>query len=233
MRKLLPTVCAALVLLLGVEPALAADPIRIVVLGDSTVCDYPEKAPGRGWGQYLAEQFREPVEVINLAASGRSTKTFIREGRLQKALDTKADFALIQFGHNDSHAKDRPEATDANTDFKENLRRYVDDFRKIGTTPILVTPMHRRIFRDGKPAGELRPYADAMKAVAQEKHVPLVDLFTRSGELFARLGDAGSADLSSSATDRTHFSEKGARAMAQLVTDELKKVEPRLAKALR
>jgi lysophospholipase L1-like esterase len=233
MRGILRTIGTALVLLLGTGRAPAADPIRIVVLGDSTVCDYPDQAPTRGWGQYLAEHFREPVKVINLAASGRSTKTFVREGRLQKALDTKADFALIQFGHNDSHARDRPEATDANTDFKENLRRYVDDFRKIGTTPILVTPMHRRIFRDGKPAGELRPYAEAMKAVAKEKNVPLVDLFTRSGELFARLGEAASADLSSSATDRTHFSEKGARAMAELVAQELKKSDPRLGKAVR
>jgi lysophospholipase L1-like esterase len=213
--------------------ALAAEPIRIVILGDSTVCDYPEKAPTRGWGQYVAEGFREPVKVINLAKSGRSTKTFKREGLLQKSLDQKADFALIQFGHNDSHAKERPEATDANGDFKEYLREYVDAFRKVGTVPILVTPMHRRIFKDGKPAGELRPYADAMKAVAQEKDVKLVDLFTSSGSLFARLGDAGSADLSSSATDRTHFSEKGARAMAELVLVELKKVEPRVAKVIR
>jgi lysophospholipase L1-like esterase len=207
-------------------------PLRIVLLGDSTVCDYPPAASVRGWGQYLAEGFKGPVVVRNLAASGRSTKTFLKEGRLQKALAERADFALIQFGHNDSHAKGRPESTDAATDFRENLRTYVQEFRKTGTVPILVTPMHRRTFRAGKVTEELKPYADAMKAVAAEMKVPVVDLYTRSGELLERLGDAGSADLSNSAKDRTHFSEKGARAMARLVLDGLKTTDARLGQTI-
>jgi lysophospholipase L1-like esterase len=208
-------------------------PLRIVILGDSTVCTYPPESPVRGWGQYLAEGFKGPVDVHNLAASGRSTKTFLKEGRLRRALAVKADFALIQFGHNDSHAKGRPEATDADTDFKENLRAYVDAFVRAGTTPVLVTPMHRRTFRGGKLTEELKPYAEAMKAVAGEKNVPVVDLYTRSGELFEKLGDAGSADLSSGPKDRTHFSEKGARAMARLVLEDMKKVNPLLTKSIR
>lgn len=215
------------------SPAPSDEPIRIVVLGDSTVCDYPAEAPTRGWGMYLADGFREPVVVRNLAASGRSTKTFLREGRLKKAIEEKAQFALIQFGHNDSHARERPESTDADTDFKENLRTCADAFTKAGTAVVLVTPMHRRTFKEGALTGELRPYADAMKAVAKEKNVSVVDLYARSGELFTRLGEVASADLNSSPTDRTHFSEKGARALAEIVCNELKKVEPRLAKALR
>src|SRR5262249_52528026 len=165
--------------------------------------------------------------------SGRSTKTFLKEGRLQKALAERADFALIQFGHNDSHARGRPESTDAATDFQENLRTYIQAFRKAGTVPILVTPMHRRTFRGGRVSEELKPYADAMKVVAAEMKVPVVDLYTRSGELFERLGDAGSADLSSSPKDRTHFSEKGARAMARLVLDGLKATDTQLSQAIK
>jgi lysophospholipase L1-like esterase len=207
--------------------------LRIVILGDSTVCDYPPQSAVRGWGQYLGEEFKEPVKVRNLAASGRSTKTFIKEGRLTKALAERGDFALIQFGHNDSHAKGRPESTDAATNYKEYLRTYVDAFVQAGTVPILVTPMHRRTFKDGKLTAELKPYAQAMQAVAAEKGVAVVDLYTRSGELFEQLGEVGSADFNSSANDRTHFSEKGARALARLVRDELKKVNVRLGQALK
>jgi lysophospholipase L1-like esterase len=217
---------------LRAEPDDKKETLRIVLLGDSTVCTYDAKSPVRGWGQYLEEGFQGSVVVRNLAVSGRSTKTFLQEGRLQKALAEKADVALIQFGHNDSHARGRPESTDAATDFQEYLRTYIDAFRKAATVPILVTPMHRRTFKDGKLTEELKPYADAMKAVAEEKQVAVVDLYTRSGELFARLGDAGSADLSCSPTDRTHFSEKGARAMARLVLQELKQVHGRLGQAI-
>ena len=111
---------------------------------------YPAAEPDRGWGQFIEEQFRG-VKVINLAAAGRSTKTFIKEGRWKKALEEKPDYVLIQFGHNDSHGPEKPESTDAATDYKEYLRRYIDESRAIGATPILVTPMVRRTFdADGK-----------------------------------------------------------------------------------
>jgi len=231
---LLTAILAAMTALASAsEPATESRPLRIVVLGDSTVCDYPANSPIRGWGQMLGEGFKKPVAIRNLAASGRSTKTFIAEGRLKKALEEPADYALIQFGHNDSHGKDRPESTDAATDYKEFLRTYVDSFQKAGTQPILVTPMHRRMFKDAKVTEELRPYAEAMKAVAEEKKVPVIDLYTLSGALFEKLGDEGSADLSCSAKDRTHFSEQGARAMAALILPELAKLDPRLREAIK
>jgi lysophospholipase L1-like esterase len=186
MGKSVP-ILAVWMAVMGQVDAVAAGPegqkeaVRIVILGDSTVCDYPPESPVRGWGQYLADSFKGPVAVRNLAVNGRSTKTFLKEGRLQKALDEKADVALIQFGHNDSHGKGRPEATDADTDYKDNLRTYVDAFAKAGTLPVLVTPMHRRTFQDGKVTEELKPYADAMKAVAAERKVAVVDLYAQRG----------------------------------------------------
>src|SRR5689334_17809940 len=82
----------------------ARPPLRLVIVGDSTVCDYPKSRPDRGWGMFVGERFKDgAVQVINLAASGRSTKTFIQEGRWKKALDETPDYVLIQFGHNDSH----------------------------------------------------------------------------------------------------------------------------------
>lgn len=208
--------------------------VRIAVIGDSTVCDYPAESNICGWGQFLAPAFQPHVRIINTARSGRSTKTFFAEGLFGKTLAQRPEFVLIQFGHNDSHAKDKPESTDAATDFRGFLRRYVDETRAAGAVPVFVTPMHRRRFDDaGKVTQELLPYADAMKAVATEKKVALIDLHAASGELFNKLGDAGSADLSCSATDRTHFSEKGAKAMAGLVLKGMAEVAPELKALLK
>jgi len=110
----------------------------------------------------------------------------------------------------------------------------VEEARAAGATPVLVTPMHRRRFDEhGKATRELLPYAEAMKIVAKEKAVDLVDLHTASGILFEKLGDAGSADLSCSTTDRTHFSEKGAKAIAGLVLNLLPVAEPSLKTLLK
>jgi lysophospholipase L1-like esterase len=208
--------------------------LRILVLGDSTVCTFPADSKLRGWGQMLDGSFKDHVGVISLAQSGRSSKSFITEGRLDGALAVKAQYALIQFGHNDSHAKTEPKATDANTDFKKYLRVYIDSFRKKGVEPVLVTPVRRRTFRaDGALRDNLAPYAKAMKEVAAEQKVPVVDLHAASGALFLKLGDAGSADLNWSEKDRTHFSEKGARIMARLVLAGLVRIDHPLCAALK
>jgi lysophospholipase L1-like esterase len=219
---------------LGIAKSADTAKLTIVIIGDSTVCNYPAEHACRGWGQFIGEHFKDTVRIANHAASGRSTKSFIAEGRWKRALDEKPDFVLIQFGHNDSHAKGRPEATDAATDYRDFLRRYVDETRSANATPILVTPMYRRTFdKDGKLTDILQPYADAMKAVAAEKGVPLIDLHTASGTLFRQLGKEHCPALASSEIDFTHFNEKGARAMADLVMKELPGTDARLAAALR
>ncbi|MEO6740087.1 MAG: rhamnogalacturonan acetylesterase [Chthoniobacteraceae bacterium] len=224
----------SLVAMHGITKSAGPAKLTIVIIGDSTVCDYPAEHACRGWGQFVAEHFKDTVRVANHAASGRSTKSFIAEGRWKRTLDEKPDFVVIQFGHNDSHAKERPEATDAATDYRDFLRRYVDESRAAKATPIFVTPMHRRTFdADGKLKDILLPYADAMKTVAAEKKVPLIDLHTSSGALFQQLGNEHCAELANSPTDFTHFNEKGARAMADLVMKELPGADARLAAELR
>ena len=211
-----------------------APTVKIVIIGDSTVCDYPADSPNRGWGQFIGEYFRDSVKVVNLAASGRSTKTFIAEGRWAKALAEKPQFVLIQFGHNDSHPEEKPEATDAATDYREYLRRYVTDSRGIGATPVFVTPMYRRVFApDGKLNDSLEPYADAMKAVAAELKVPVVDLHEMSGALYLKLGPEKCLELANKPGDATHFGEKGARAMAELVMSKLPGAVPELQPLLK
>jgi lysophospholipase L1-like esterase len=209
-------------------PPAPLKPLRLAIIGDSTVCNYPptEANHRHGWGMHIAEYFNHDVTVSNWARSGRSTKTFVTEGWWAKTLAEKPDLVLIQFGHNDSHAPTNPEATNAATDFRDYLRKYIDETRAQGGVPILVTPMCRRTTTD-----TLAPYAEAMKAIAVEKHVALIDLHASSAQLYAQLGPAAVKALEGG--DTTHFNEKGARAMAKLVMDELPAAAPQLKPYLR
>jgi lysophospholipase L1-like esterase len=180
----------------------------------------------------LREFFTPETKVDNFAENGRSTKTFLTTPHWQQTLDDKPDFILIQFGHNDSHTPpdQHPEATRADGDYMDYLRKYITDARGIGATPILVTPMHRRTFQpDGSMTLELLPYVQAMKKVGQQMKVPVIDLYTKSGDLFARLGDTASADFTPK--DRTHFSDKGARVMAYFVAQGAAAADDRLKAA--
>lgn len=223
---------------LGADTANAAEntaPLRIAIVGDSTVSEYAANRPDRGWGMFIEERFREgSVTVSNLAKPGRSTKTFIQEGRWKSVLEEKPNYVLIQFGHNDSHAPDKPESTDAPTTYKEYLRRYIDESRAITATPILVTPMVRRIFdANGKLVDDLQRYADAMKEVGAEKGVAVIDLHASSKELVEKLGPETSKEMANKKGDVTHFNEKGARMMADLVMKELSRAAPKLKEFLK
>lgn len=225
-------------LLVALAGLLAATTVRaaddtggrtIAIIGDSTVCDYPSASPMRGWGQMLPDFLPPGVRLRNEARPGLSTRTFPRD-RWESLLALRPHAVLIQFGHNDSHAKGRPESTDAATDFRDNLRRFIREAREAGTIPVLVTPVRRRLFREGRPTAELAPYAEAMKAVADEEQTLLVDLHAASGALYERLGEEGSTALTINQTDhadrpgqgdRTHFTETGAREIARLVAGSI------------
>jgi lysophospholipase L1-like esterase len=210
--------------------------IRIALVGDSTVASYSRPPADRpdltGWGQVLGEFFDERVEVMNFALSGRSSKSFLQEGRWQPVLDAKPDYVLIQFGHNDQPGKGE-RSTDPNGQFQENLKRYIADARRLGAKPILVTPVARRIFSEGKPVTTLTPYAEAMHAVGRQTDTPVIDLHRASFDLLSQLGDEASRGFSASDTDRTHFSRKGALSMARLVVEQLPQAAPQLKPRLR
>jgi lysophospholipase L1-like esterase len=220
----------------------ADKPVLIAVAGDSTVEDCPLDKPTRGWGQMIGAYFKDGVKTTNFARGGQSTKTYMTRGfwglpastsRWDLLLASKPDFILLQFGHNDSHEKGKPESTDAATDYKDYLRRYADDAKRAGAEIVFITPMHRRLFdKSGTPTEELLPYANAMKAVAREKGIPCIDLHASSGEFLKGLGEAGSEDLFVKA-DRSHFSEKGAKAMTGLIVQGLNKADAMVALRLK
>ncbi|MEI8247211.1 MAG: rhamnogalacturonan acetylesterase [Lentisphaerota bacterium] len=199
--------------------------VKIALAGDSTVANYKPGDNIAGWGQMIRLFLSDSCEVENLAVGGRSTKTFIEEGHWSKLMAGKPQFVLIQFGHNDSHGKDKPESTVADGNYKDFLRKYVDDAKAASITPVFITPMHRRLFdKSGVLSAELKTYADAMKEVAIEKGVFCVDLHESSGRLLKELGESKSEPLYRP-SDRTHFSHEGAYTMAGLIAKDLKKPE--------
>ena len=219
---------------LAATAATAADDAEksiVVLAGDSTVTD------AAGWGAAFAKHLGADAKCINLAAGGRSSKSFRDEGRWDQVIAAKPDFVLIQFGHNDMPGKGPERETDPETTFHENMTRYVHEAREAGATPILVTSMTRRIFVDGKIQGELKPWADATRKVAVEEKVPLVDLFTLSVDLMNELGPEKAGEYNfegkKGGMDRTHLDETGAAVMADIIVAELRKVAPDLAKLLK
>ncbi|HRE89897.1 MAG TPA: rhamnogalacturonan acetylesterase, partial [Myxococcota bacterium] len=136
---------------------------------------YGPDRPTWGWGMAVQDLLRPPATVENHAASGRSTKSFIAEGRWDKVRAglMTGDFVLIQFAHNDEKKEDPKRYTDPATSFRDNLRRFIRETRERGATPLLATPVSRRKFNaQGKLTPTHGAYPDAVRAVASEEQVP-------------------------------------------------------------
>lgn len=212
----------------------APQTMKLFLAGDSTVTDQAESGyPYAGWGQTLPALFKHDVCVDNHAISGRSSRSFIQEGRLDVILkELKAgDFLFIQFGHNDEK-NDPARGTEPFTTYKEHLRRYIDGARAKDARPVLITPIQRRYFEsDGTLSDTHGDYTVAVRELAEECEVPLFDLAERSRQLFEQAGVEGTKDIfmwvlpgeylnfSSGVEDNTHFQESGAIRIAQLAAD--------------
>ncbi len=234
MRKLL------LLLLLSSAAAHAA-PVRLFIAGDSTAAEYgPERAPQAGWGQAL-QSYLDPArfEVRNHAKGGRSTRSFIDEGRLDAIGRElrRGDVLLIQFGHNDAKFEDRTRYTDPDSDYLRMLMRYVQVARDKGATPVLVTPVARLLYDFGSLLDTHARYTLAMQQLATREHVALIDLNDRSMRWIRALGEQGARPYflfvpEQKKADGTHFSVAGANAVACLVLREAVQVLPALQPAL-
>lgn len=229
---------AALVLALAATAVAEPSSPRIFIAGDSTAQDYKaDRYPQSGWGTMLRCAVDVPVE--NRAIGGRSTRSFIAEGRLDRiARDIAAgDTLLIQFGHNDADTRKMAERFTAVPDYMVNLRRFIAAARDRGAQAVLVTPVTLRKFHSGHVPRSFPLYEDAMRQVADETRTPLIDLAARSRGWLETAGDAGSrryylhytvADAQpgfpNGVDDDTHFSELGARGVAEIVASELRRL---------
>lgn len=230
-----------LLLLLLSSTAAHAAPVRLFIAGDSTAAEYgPERAPQAGWGQAL-QSYLDPArfEVRNHAKGGRSTRSFIDEGRLDAIGRElrRGDVLLIQFGHNDAKFEDRTRYTDPDSDYPRMLMRYVQVARDKGATPVLVTPVARLLYDFGSLLDTHARYTLAMQQLATREHVALIDLNDRSMRWIRALGEQGARPYflfvpEQHKADGTHFSVAGANAVACLVLREAVQVLPALQPAL-
>ncbi|MFK0022174.1 rhamnogalacturonan acetylesterase [Streptomyces sp. NPDC090798] len=200
----------------------------LYIAGDSTAAQkYADAAPETGWGMALPFFLREHLEVSNHAANGRSSKSFVDEGRLGVILGAicPGDFLLIQFGHNDEKSADPTRYTEPWTTYQDYLWQYIDGARARGARPVLATSVERRKFdADGNAVATHGDYPAAVRALAEEEHVALLDIQALSIALWQRLGVEETKkyfNWTATEQDNTHFNPPGAIAVARLVAAEL------------
>lgn len=214
--------------------------IKIFLAGDSTIAIKETKAyPETGWGMPFVYFWDSTVTIVNRAKNGRSTKTFISEGLWKSIVDEakEGDYVFIQFGHNDE-SPDKKERYATPDTFRMNLTRFVKETREKKAIPILITPVSRRKFDTTGTALEThKEYSAYVKEVAAKENVLLIDLDTKSREMYQQLGKDDSKlifnqlkpgehpNYPDGKEDNTHFNELGARLVAQIVLNEIRNMK--------
>lgn len=200
----------------------------IFYAGDSTVkFNKISTYPQTGISQALLLYLKDSVEVKSFARNGRSTKSFLDEGRLalmEKEMK-EGDFLFIQFGHNDE--KDDPARhTDPDTTFRENLMRFIASARERGARPVLITPIARRLFDENGVflPGSHGAYPEAVRRTGKKAGVPVIDLTSITEKYLSAMGDLASKAYFMWPKDNTHLKPEGAVLMAGFLCGELKKL---------
>lgn len=220
--------------------------ITVYLAGDSTMANKAVTAfPETGWGMPFNVFFDSSVTIKNIAKNGQSTKSFITDGSWKSIADNvkDGDYVLIQFGHNDEVP------TKANytkpDDFTANLVRFINETKAKNGNPVLITPVARRKFdANGNVVGTHDEYSALVRKVAASQQVPLIDLDKESQALLQKMGPEKSKYLfdyltpgenpnyPDGKTDDTHFSELGARKMAEIVLADIKNLNLELAQRI-
>ena len=217
--------------------------IKVFLAGDSTISIKEIRAyPETGWGMPFVYFFDSSVVIENRAKNGRSTRTFIEEGLWNKLIkDVSADdYVFIQFGHNDE-SPDKLDRYTSPEQYKINLIRFIGETRRKKAKPVLLTPVSRRRFKDGKQVETHEVYSKIVRELATQLKVPFIDLDKKSQELYQKTGEETSKlfflqlepgehpNYPEGKVDNTHFSELGARKIAQIVLAEVKALNLGLA----
>ena len=217
------------------EIAPAADAITVFLAGDSTVTDQPRE-PAASWGQMLPRFFNDRVVIANHAESGETLKSFLTAHRLDKILSAMkpGDYLFIQFGHNDSKSQWPQTYVEPFTTYQAYLRVFIAEARRRGATPVLITSMHRRVFDErGKIKNTHGDYPDAVRQLAQEENVALIDLHALSATLYEALGPEKSPlAFNANGKDATHHNNYGAYELAQCVVAGIRAAKLPLADLL-
>ncbi len=224
--------------------------ITIFMIGNSTMADKPfrDGNPEKGWGQIFPLYFKQGIQIENYAVNGRSTKSFIDEGRWDSVFSRikPGDYIIIEFGHNDAKKEDPKRFADANTDYKWNLERFITETKSRGGIPILATPIVRRRFDENGNFYDVHgDYPKVVRELSEKMNVLLLDLHKISEDYIIKLGEIRSKEfylhidadeynsLPDGKTDDTHLSPTGAFRICDFAADEIKLKIPELAKYLK
>ena len=220
--------------------------ITVFTIGDSTMANKKaEVFPETGWCQVLPSFFDQNVEVKNRAINGRSTKSFIAEGRWKTILDSLKtdDYVFIQFGHNDAKIQDSTRYAEPFTTYRKNLERFVRESREKGAIPILFTPIVRRKFENGFLTDTHGNYPVVVRVVAAEMHVPMIDMQLLTAGAVTALGDEASKKIylwtpptqkfTKERKDDTHLNVEGANLFAKLAVQQLIMLDNSLSKRVK
>lgn len=245
-RYLLLSIAVAIVMAF---PVLGYGQITVYLAGDSTCANkLPEKRPETGWGEMM-QQYFDPARVVidNRAQNGRSTKSFISEGRWTAIVDNlkKDDWVFVQFGHNDE-SKDKGERYTPPDAYRANLIRFIADVRGKKANIVLLTPVMRRKFdKDGNFVDTHGEYPDIVRSVARDQKVPLIDMHRKSEAVIKKYGVEGSRALflqlkpdenpnyPKGVEDNTHFRPAGAGEMAKIAIDGIRENKLKLGKLIK
>lgn len=230
---------------------------KVHTIGDSTMSEYkPAATPKRGWGMYLQAFFNaDSIEVNNRGKSGASTRTFYETNNLWPSVKQQmnaGDYLIIQFAHNDEKCKGEDvyaenarlraegkdtltdmRGTEPNTTYKDYLRKFINEARAMDVTPILMSPICRAYFKDGKINNEGRhnlgerqeangekviskDYVKAMREVAEEMNVPFLDMTAKSQEMYENAGQETCMTRYFNCGDKTHTGQEGGMVNANL-----------------
>jgi lysophospholipase L1-like esterase len=223
----------------------------IYLIGDSTMADKPEPIeinPERGWGQLLSEYFTEDIIIDNHAVNGRSSLSFISEGRWKIVSDQlkEGDFVVIQFGHNDQKIKSPDRYTVPSSSYYNNLSKFVKETRAKGAIPIIASSIVRRSFNEEGTLEDTHGlYPLAARIVALDLNVPFADMQFETETMVRELGVEESKKIylhlppgayerfPEGKTDNTHLSPYGAKLYASLFIKQIKPYNLSLNKFLK
>lgn len=236
----------------GDQPAIAKLEIKriddiptVFLCGNSTVVDQ-DNEPWASWGQMIPRFFDENICFANYAESGESANTFIAAKRLKKLLTQikPGDYVLVEFGHNDQ--KQKGPGKGPYESFTQSLQVFVAEARAHGAHPVFITPTQRRSFdENGKIMDTHGEFPDAMKKLAAEEKIPVIDLNSMTRTLYEALGPENSKKAfvhypantypgqSKALADNTHFNPYGAYEIAKCVIEGMKSAHLPIVKYLR
>ena len=224
--------------------------ITVFLVGDSTMADKPYAGsnPEKGWGQVFPLYFSEGIRFENHAMNGRSTKSFRAEGQWDTVMERlkAGDYVIIEFGHNDQKINSEDRYAFADSTYRDNLTRFVQEVRAKGGKPVLATPISRRSFDDhGVLTDTHGRYSEVVREVAEQLEVPLFDLHAKTVEVIEQFGMEKSKELflhykpgdydkfPKGVEDNTHLSPTGAFKVADLAVEELRRELPELVRFLK